>query len=114
MPFKPGVSGNPLGRPRVGSALAEYIRELGGPDGRVYVNALHEIATSRTKDLKSRLAAIVILLDRGFGRAAQMLEISAADDPKAVIPIEQLSDAELALLEKIYSGAVPTATVPTR
>ena len=36
-----GVSGNPKRRPRAGEALSEYIRELGGPDGKVYVDKLH-------------------------------------------------------------------------
>ena len=77
-PFRKGESGNPAGRPRSGEALAEYIRELGGPDGRIYVDKLHALAVGEHKDSRSRLAAIDILLERGFGKPPQPIEHSGS------------------------------------
>jgi hypothetical protein len=76
--FPKGVSGNPKGRPRSGEALAEYIRELAGPDGKVYVDKLHALAVEPHKDTRSRLAAIDILLERGFGKPPQPIEHSGS------------------------------------
>ena len=93
MPFKPGDewTGNRHGRPRVGETVAEYIRGLAGPDGRQYVDKLHAIATGEHKDTKAQLQAIGILLERGWGRPPQELDIhsTAAD-------FTGLTDAELA------------------
>jgi hypothetical protein len=74
--FPKGVSGNPNGRPRSGEALADYIRELGGPDGKAYVDTLHEIAVGKHKDARSRLTALSLLLERGFGKPPQAIEHS--------------------------------------
>src|SRR3954468_17665511 len=102
MPFKLGQSGNPHGRPRSGSALADYIRKIGGEDGRAYVDALHDIATKPHKDRKARLAAINMLLDRGYGKPPQAIEVAQSAGP--TIPIEQLTDKEFALLEQFYDA----------
>jgi hypothetical protein len=81
MAFKSGDewNGNRHGRPRVGETVAEYIRGLAAADGRKYV------------DKKAALQAIGILLERGWGRPPQGLDIhsTAAD-------FAGLTDAELA------------------
>ena len=76
MPFQPGQSGNPAGRPRTGQSLAEYIRKLAGEDGKVYVDKLDAIVQSDKEPVQARLTAIGILLERGFGKPPQDLNLS--------------------------------------
>src|SRR5438093_1539114 len=113
MPFKPGESGNARGRPRTGTALAEYIRQLAGENGRAYVDVLHEIATKPSKDRKGRLTAINILLERGFGKSALPVELRESQPPMPLIAIDKLTDEEFELLGKIMGKAeLPIIDVP--
>jgi len=109
-PGHPGQSGNPSGRPRGTRDLAGYV--LAATDGgKELVDALVSIArgvvpnvavqerSRPRKDQQVRpadqLKAIEILLDRGFGRAPQQLDIAHSVSDR---PLENLSDATLRLL----------------
>lgn len=76
MPFKPGNNANPKGRPRTGQSIAEYIRKLGGEDGKVYVDELHTLATLPHDDPRVRMMAIGLLLERGFGKPPQDVNVA--------------------------------------
>jgi hypothetical protein len=112
-PFRKGVSGNPAGRPAGGVALAEYIRELGGPDGRLYVDKLHDFAIGKHTDSRALLTAIGILLERGFGKPPQTIEHSGRIDSRKFDPA-LLSDDELAIAlaisRKLTGQPVPALT----
>jgi hypothetical protein len=105
VPFKPGVdwTGNRHGRPRVGETVAEYIRGLAGPDGREYVDRLHALATEPHKDTKARIQAIEILLERGWGRPAQELDIHDSRDDYAGLTNEELAARATALVARLQS-----------
>ena len=58
--FKPGQSGNPSGRPRRAQAVEELARSFASA-------AINALAAS-LGDPRTRVAAAVALLDRGYGQ----------------------------------------------
>ena len=109
-PWQPGQSGNPNGRPKGTRDLAGYVLET-TDGGKELVDSLLSIARgvmpnvpvqegSRSrKDQQVRpadqLKAIEMLLDRGFGRSPQQLDIAHSVSNR---PLEHLSDETLRLL----------------
>jgi HEAT repeat protein len=69
MPFKPGQSGNPGGRPK----QATHVRDLARAQTERAILALIEALD----DPKAKVAAAQALLDRGWGKAATIV----AGDP---------------------------------
>ena len=70
--FKPGQSGNPSGRPKI---VAE-VQDLACEHTTVAVAALVEVLSDKKSPPSARVAAASALLDRGWGKAVQGLEIS--------------------------------------
>ena len=109
-PWQPGQSGNPNGRPKGTRDLAGYVLET-TDGGKELVDSLLSIARgvmpnvpvqegSRSrKDQQVRpadqLKAIEMLLDRGFGRSPQQLDIAHSVSNR---PLEHFSDETLRLL----------------
>ena len=109
-PWKPGQSGNPSGRPKGTRDLAGYVLET-TDGGKELVDALICIARGIMPDLPmqegsrprkdqqvrpaDQLKAIEMLLDRGFGRSPQQLDIAHSVTDR---PVEHLSDETLLLL----------------
>ena len=109
-PWKPGQSGNPTGRPRGTRDLAGYVLET-TDGGKELVDALLSLARGIMPDVampegsRSRkdqqvrpadqLKAIEMLLDRGFGRSPQHLDVAHNVSSR---PLEHLSDETLGLL----------------
>ena len=109
-PWKPGQSGNPSGRPKGTRDLAGYVLET-TDGGKELVDALVSIArgvmpnvpaqegSRPRKDQQVRpadqLNAIEMLLDRGFGRSPQQLDIAHIVSDR---PFANLSDETLMLL----------------
>jgi len=106
-PWKPGQSGNPSGRPKGTRDLAGYVLESTG-GGKELVDALVSIVrgvvpsvaaqegSRPRKDQQVRpadqLKAIEMLLDRGFGRSPQQMDIAHSVSDR---PLAHLSDATL-------------------
>ena len=109
-PWQPGQSGNPSGRPKGTRDLASYVLET-TDGGKELVDALLSIArgvmptvaaqegSRPKKDQQVRptdqLKAIEMLLDRGFGRSPQQLDIAHNVTNR---PLEHLSDEVLRML----------------
>ena len=74
--FRPGVSGNPNGRPKRGLALAEVVREK-TRDGEDPVEFLLRVMKGQIKHARvsDRIAAATELLNRGFGKPLQEIEL---------------------------------------
>lgn len=73
MTFKPGVSGNPSGRPKSSAVIRDYAIKFGteAVDRLVY--------WMRSDDPRASVTATSLLLDRGFGKAIQQNEHSGID-----------------------------------
>jgi hypothetical protein len=109
-PWQPGQSGNPSGRPKGTRDLAGYVLET-TDGGKELVDALVSIArgvmpnvpvqeVSRPRKDKQvrpadQLKAIEMLLDRGFGRSPQQIDLAHSVSDR---PLEHLSDETLRLL----------------
>ena len=109
-PWQPGQSGNPSGMPRGTRDLAGYVLET-TDGGKELVDALLSIARGFMPDVPGQegsrprkdqqvrpadqLKAIEMLLDRGFGRSPQQLDIAHSVTDR---PLEHLSDETLRLL----------------
>ena len=109
-PWQPGQSGNPSGRPKGTRDLAGYVLET-TDGGKELVDALVSIVRGVTpnvlmqegsrprKDQQVRpadqLKAIELLLDRGFGRSPQQLDVAHSVSDR---PLAHLSDEVLRML----------------
>ncbi len=109
-PWQPGQSGNPSGKPRGTRDLAGYVLETTDA-GRELIDALLCIARGAVPNLAvqkgsrprkdqqvrpaDQLKTIEMLLDRGFGRSPQQLDIAHNVSSR---PLEHLSDETLRLL----------------
>ena len=109
-PWQPGQSGNPSGRPKGTRDLAGYVLEA-TDGGKELIDSLLSLArgimpnvaaqegSRPRKDQQVRpadqLKAIEMLLDRGFGRSPQQLDIAHSVTDR---PFANLSDATLQLL----------------
>lgn len=71
--WRPGQSGNPGGRPKV---VAE-IRQLAREHGSAAIRRLVDLMSSRNETVVVR--ACEALLDRGYGRSVQGVELNSAD-----------------------------------
>ena len=72
MPFAKGQSGNPGGRPRDSEHIAELARSFAAEA----IRALVSIMRSKREIGSTRAMAATALLDRGFGKPKQSLEVT--------------------------------------
>jgi hypothetical protein len=96
--FCKGISGNPGGRPKVLADVQELARQY-APAAIVELARL----ALKAKNETARIAAIRELLDRGYGRSRQAVEVSAP----AGDPIKMLFDEIDALNRKRNYTQVP-------
>jgi hypothetical protein len=74
--FEPGVSGNPGGRPR---GLGRRVRELVGDDGHEIAELMFCVMHDERARTVDRIEAAKWLADRGFGKAALVVEAGATE-----------------------------------
>jgi hypothetical protein len=79
MPFKPGQSGNPGGRPKEAAEVRELARRH-GPD------AIEKLAEwMRSKDPRASVAAATAILDRGYGKPPQSVDLDVDDALRPIV-----------------------------
>ncbi len=81
MPFAPGQSGNPSGRPKV-NAEAQALARLHTRDA---ITALASIAKDKDQPAAARVTASTALLDRAWGRPAQAMEVTGAGGGPVIV-----------------------------
>ena len=106
-PFPPGQSGNPGGRPK---GIRSLIRSKVGQNAEKLVDYWLLVALSSDTEVKKklgvtaaprwqdRMAAVAELVDRGFGKAVQELDLHQHMNdltPEEEVRINSLTDAEL-------------------
>ena len=109
--FVKGRSGNPGGRPKIPPEFAPSTSGSAGADRRTVGNLVVEarkfsgLAVDTLVDLtkdnhadSTRFAAATALLDRGYGRPAQSLDLHLSADA-ITKRLSDMTDAELAALE---------------
>ena len=90
MPFAPGKSGNPGGRPKENAE----VKALARSHCKVAVEKLAALMDS--DDEKTRIAACNSILDRGLGKPAQVVIGDADEDPvqiEGVIKLKKPDDS---------------------
>ena len=92
--FKPGASGNPGGRPKAASVIAIEARK----HGLAMVAVLNSIAR-KGKSEQARIAAAAALLDRGYGKPSQSVELNFRVDLLQKRLLE-MTPEELRILEE--------------
>ena len=116
--FVKGRSGNP-DRPEIPPLLPEYAPDPAAADRRIIPNVVVEARkysalaidtlVELTKDNypgSTRFAAATALLDRGYGRPAQSLDLHLSADA-ITKRLSDMTDAELAALEARMIAAAP-------
>ena len=99
--FQPGVSGNPGGRPRRPTAVearrieadAKALARECAPEA---VSTLKTIMLNEKAPPAARISAATALLDRGYGRPPQAVDLKAQP-----YDLDKLNDAQLEQLEQI-------------
>jgi len=82
IPFQPGTSGNPGGRPKKNRELEKLIQDLlqdPKKDNNEAVDILIEIARTRGKASRDRIEALRLLLAYGYGKPRQRMELTGND-----------------------------------
>ena len=104
--WKPGFCPNPGGRPK---QLA-HVRDLAREKTEKAIHTLVSVMDGRQSPPNARVAAAVALLDRGWGRPPQAMELSEGKSSSTGPDYSKLTDKELDDLERLLEKATMNGT----
>ena len=110
--FTPGVSGNPGGRPK---GLGRRVRELVGDDGHEIAEFMFSLMADPRARNADRIDAAKWLADRGFGRAAIIVDAGVTPEQLLGDYFKKLSLEDLQKMKAIlhkYSSDVDELREP--
>jgi hypothetical protein len=96
--FRKGESGNKLGRPKAVSSLALEVRQ----HAQLAISVLTKACKTSGVPWNVRVTAAGMLLDRGFGRPAQSIELSTSGPMVQMSMFEGLSFNEQVILQEAF------------
>ena len=102
----PGQSGNPGGRPK---GLSRRVRELVGDDGHAIAEYMFSVLSDETQRTADRMDAGKWLADRGFGKAALLVDVGGLTEHAVLELLSGLSTEDLVAARAIYAKYVPDA-----
>ncbi len=105
--FKPGVSGNPGGRPKTPQTIAARrifadVKALARECAPEAISTLKSVMLDAKSPPAARIGAATAILDRGYGKPNQTVDVTSII---AALDLSKLSDAELAQLKALISLA---------
>lgn len=100
----PGPNPKPTGRPKSYKGIAKDIQKRTG-NGKELLDFIESVLKGTVEGgstLAAKMWACEQLLNRGYGRAPQVVEVhsDATDTPAVALDFSQLSDEELEAMEK--------------
>ena len=102
IPFQPGISGNPNGRPKKLPKIDDLLADvLGDDENSGEAKAILEALVKRAK-LKGGDKAAEIILDRAFGKPKQSIESKTTIEDKRS-DLSKLTEDELRILADLQS-----------
>ena len=106
MPFKPGQSGNPRGRPKVDV----HIRDLARKCSPEAIKTLESIMKDKDEAASARVSAACAILDRGYGKPDQHSTVDVLKHDAT----DWTRDELVALLHDARAGSARAATANGR
>jgi len=105
--FRKGESGNRLGRPKAVSSLALEVRQ----HAQLAIGVLTKACKTSGVPWNVRVTAAGMLLDRGFGRPAQSIELSTNGPMVQMSMFDGLSFKEQVILQEVIKMIEPPVAV---